>query len=49
VRNDFLMIAGTLPGAIKRIIRVRPAIRPPAKKPPVEAPQITYVSRESKQ
>lgn len=49
VRNDFLMIAGTVPGAIKRIIRVRPAIRPPAKRPPVEAPQITYVSRESKQ
>ena len=49
VRSDFLMIAGSIPGAIKRIVRVRPAIRPPAKKPPVERPQITYISRESKQ
>jgi len=49
VKNDFLMIAGTIPGAIKRIIRVRPAIRPPARKPPIEPPQITYISRESKQ
>lgn len=49
VRNDFLMIAGTLPGSIKRIIRFRPAIRPPERRPEVKAPQITYVSRESKQ
>ncbi|WP_010479092.1 50S ribosomal protein L3 [Thermococcus zilligii] len=49
VRSDFLMIEGTIPGSFKRIIRVRPAIRPPAKKPPVERPQITYISRESKQ
>ena len=49
IRNDFIMIAGTIPGAIKRIIRMRPAVRPPAKRPPAEAPQITYISRESKQ
>ncbi|AEH23846.1 50S ribosomal protein L3 [Pyrococcus yayanosii] len=49
VRSDFMMIAGSVPGAIKRIIRVRPAIRPPKKKPPVQRPQITYVSVESKQ
>lgn len=49
VRNDFLMIAGSLPGSIKRIIRFRPAIRPPQRRPEVQAPQITYVSRESKQ
>jgi len=49
VRSDFLMIEGSVPGSFKRIIRVRPAIRPPKKKPPVERPQITYVSRESKQ
>ncbi len=49
IRSDFLLIQGTVPGAIKRIVRVRPAIRPPAKRPPVERVQITYVSRESKQ
>ncbi|NJE05936.1 50S ribosomal protein L3 [Thermococcus sp. M36] len=49
IRSDFLMIQGTIPGSFKRIIRVRPAIRPPKKKPPVERPQITYISRESKQ
>ncbi|WP_456395478.1 50S ribosomal protein L3 [Thermococcus sp.] len=49
IRSDFLLIQGTVQGAIKRIIRVRPAIRPPAKKPPVERVQITYISRESKQ
>jgi len=49
IRSDFLMIQGTVPGSFKRIIRVRPAIRPPKKKPPVERPQITYVSMESKQ
>ncbi|KUH34621.1 50S ribosomal protein L3 [Thermococcus celericrescens] len=49
IRSDFLMIQGTVPGAFKRIIRVRPAIRAPKKRPPVERPQITYVSRESKQ
>ncbi|AEC51299.1 50S ribosomal protein L3P [Pyrococcus sp. NA2] len=49
VRSDFMMIAGSVPGPVKRIIRVRPAIRPPKKKPPVQRPQITYVSVESKQ
>lgn len=49
VRSDFLLIAGTVQGPFKRIVRVRPAIRPPKKRPPVERPQITYVSRESKQ
>ncbi|WP_461867065.1 50S ribosomal protein L3 [Thermococcus sp.] len=49
IRSDFLLIQGTVPGAVKRIIRVRPAIRPPAKKPPVKRVQITYISRESKQ
>jgi len=49
VKSDFLMIQGSVPGSFKRIIRIRPAIRPPKKRPPVERPQITYVSRESKQ
>ncbi|WP_456443754.1 50S ribosomal protein L3 [Thermococcus sp.] len=49
IRSDFLMIQGTVPGSFKRIVRVRPAIRAPKKRPPVERPQITYVSRESKQ
>ena len=49
VRSDFVLIQGTVPGSFKRIVRVRPAIRPPAKRPPVERVQITYLSRESKQ
>ncbi|ASJ09903.1 50S ribosomal protein L3 [Thermococcus sp. P6] len=49
VKSDFLMIQGSVAGSFKRIIRIRPAIRPPKKRPPVERPQITYVSRESKQ
>ncbi len=49
VRSDFIMIQGTVPGPFKRIVRVRPAIRPPSKRPPVEKVQVTYLSRESKQ
>ncbi|WP_297067773.1 50S ribosomal protein L3 [Thermococcus sp.] len=49
IRSDFLVIQGTVPGVFKRIVRVRPAIRAPKKRPPVERPQITYISRESKQ
>jgi len=49
IRSDFLLISGTVPGPFKRIVRVRPAIRAPKKRPPLERPQITYVSRESKQ
>jgi len=42
VRNDFLLIEGSVPGPIKRLIRMRPAIRPP-KGAPVGSPEIKYI------
>lgn len=47
LRNDYIMIKGSVPGPTKRLVRMRPAIRNP--KPIVSAPEITYVSLESKQ
>jgi large subunit ribosomal protein L3 len=41
-----VLVEGSVPGPKKRLIRMRVAIRPPAKKPPV---QIAYISLESKQ
>lgn len=46
VRNDYIIIKGSVPGPVKRLIRLRPAIRS-AKQMPV--PEITYLSQESKQ
>ncbi len=47
IGNRFVMLKGTVPGSAKRLIRMRPAIRPTAV--PRGAPEISYVSRESKQ
>jgi large subunit ribosomal protein L3 len=46
VRGDYLLVEGSVPGPRKRLVRLRPALRP-AKSP--GAPQITYVSRASQQ
>ncbi len=46
VRNDYVLIKGSIPGPAKRLVRLRPAIR--AKKQ-LPAPKITYISLESKQ
>ncbi|MHC1566704.1 MAG: 50S ribosomal protein L3 [Candidatus Syntropharchaeia archaeon] len=46
VRNDYLLIAGSVPGPKKRLIRIRPAIR---KHPILDPPEIIYISKESKQ
>ncbi|MBI4362354.1 MAG: 50S ribosomal protein L3 [Euryarchaeota archaeon] len=46
LRNPYILIQGSVPGPTKRLVHVRPAIRPRAS-PGV--PKITYVSRESKQ
>ncbi|VVB91352.1 50S ribosomal protein L3 [uncultured archaeon] len=46
VRNDYIIIKGSVPGPAKRLVRMRPAIR---QKKTLPAPEITYVSLESKQ
>lgn len=46
VRNDFIIIKGSVPGPAKRLVRIRPAIR---MKKTLPAPELTYVSLESKQ
>jgi large subunit ribosomal protein L3 len=47
VRNDYLLIRGSLPGPAKRLIRMRRAIRSSAEAP--KAPNILHISKESKQ
>ncbi|RLE69385.1 MAG: 50S ribosomal protein L3, partial [Thermoprotei archaeon] len=42
IRNDFIILEGSVPGAIKRLIRLREPIR--AKSPMKEPPKITYIS-----
>lgn len=48
VRNTYVLVRGSVPGPTKRIIRFRDAARLP-KKADMEAPEVTYVSTESKQ
>ena len=47
VRNHYVLIRGSLPGPIKRLVRMRHAIRPGMNF--VKEPQFLYVSQESKQ
>jgi large subunit ribosomal protein L3 len=47
VKNQYILLKGSLPGPIKRLIRIREAIRPGMNL--VKAPQLLYVSKESKQ
>ncbi|MCZ7357325.1 MAG: 50S ribosomal protein L3 [Candidatus Methanoperedens sp.] len=46
VRNDYIIIKGSVPGPAKRLVRMRPAIR---SKKQIPAPELTYISLESKQ
>lgn len=46
VRNDYIMVKGSIPGPKKRFVRISHAIRP---HPKLGAPEITYISRESQQ
>jgi large subunit ribosomal protein L3 len=48
VKGDYVLIAGSIPGPKKRLVRLRPAVRPP-KKVPEGVPQISHISRASKQ
>ncbi len=41
VKSDFIVLAGSVPGPSKRLIRLRKSLRPPASK---EAPAITFQS-----
>jgi large subunit ribosomal protein L3 len=47
LRNDYVVLKGSIPGPIKRMVRIRPAVRP--KQTPKQGPEITYISTQSKQ
>ncbi|NMC10492.1 MAG: 50S ribosomal protein L3 [Methanothrix sp.] len=47
VRNQYVLIKGSVPGPVKRLVRIRHAIRPGMNF--VKAPEFLYVSKESKQ
>ena len=48
IRGDYIMVHGSIPGAVKRPVRIRFAIRP--KKGHVDEPmQVSYISTASKQ
>ncbi len=46
IRNDYIIIKGSVPGPAKRLVRLRPAIR---LKKQIPAPELKYLSLESKQ
>lgn len=48
VKGDFLLIEGSVPGPRKRMLRFRPAVRPPARVPE-GVPQLVNISKTSKQ
>ncbi|KPV65214.1 MAG: 50S ribosomal protein L3 [Candidatus Bathyarchaeota archaeon BA1] len=48
VRGTYILLDGSLPGSVKRLIRLRYPVRPP-KRVPDAPPKITYVSLESPQ
>jgi len=47
-KNTIMLIKGSIPGPKKRLIRIRKSIRP-NKDIPKQAPEISYISKESKQ
>lgn len=48
VRNQYVLVKGSLPGPIKRLVRMRSAIRP-GMNVSGKAPELMYISKESKQ
>ncbi len=48
VRSDFVLLEGSVPGPRKRLVRLRPAVRPPRRMPEGE-PKLVHVSTSSKQ
>lgn len=49
LRNSYVLLHGSVPGPTKRLIRLRDAARPQVYVKLEKAPDLTYVSRESKQ
>lgn len=47
-KNTILIIKGSIPGPKKRLIRIRKSMRP-SDKIPKQAPELSYISKESKQ
>ena len=47
VRNEYVLVAGSVPGPVKRLVRMRDAIRPPFEQ--YEGVNLIYVSTSSKQ
>ena len=47
VKNNYLLLKGSLPGPSKRLVMLRKAMRPHGKHD--DAPQISYISTASKQ
>jgi large subunit ribosomal protein L3 len=47
LNNEFLIVKGSIPGPTKRVIRIRPAVRP--KNTPKQAPELLYMSTSTKQ
>jgi large subunit ribosomal protein L3 len=48
VKNDFVLLLGSVPGAKKRLIRLRSSMRPRAVHE-VSVPEITYINKLSQQ
>ena len=48
IRSDYVLISGSVPGPVKRLIRMRDAIRPP-QKVVYEGINVLYISTSSKQ
>ena len=46
VRNDYIMVKGSIPGPKKRFVRISHALR---RYPKLGSPEITYISRVSQQ
>jgi LSU ribosomal protein L3P len=46
VKNEFIIVDGSIPGPAKRLVRIRKALRAKAKE---QEPKLTYISTASKQ
>jgi large subunit ribosomal protein L3 len=47
LRGDYVLVSGSVPGSVKRLVRFRYALRPPSKV--FEGVNVIYVSTTSKQ
>ncbi len=49
IKGDYVLLVGSVPGPVKRLVFMRYPIRPPPSKRFEEVPVISYISTESKQ